>query len=662
MMLSSIPGSGMCAERSAPSVSLDSLELLLHDLREEQRPDLLIRISQSLEDKNLIKAFDCSQSALNIALQLDNTKEILECNLQIARIRILQDSLNEARDFLKKIISYPEEISENDTVYDDFKLIKAKAEFLNALLCFYNSPDSVKKAILNVQNALFYLKNNNERLYLAYSYLMLGNLYFYLELYQQGLDFYEKSLSIINLHNFGQNKHLFFHKLFCLLNENPKPHSTSLSCHISPSHTKTDLITSLYIKLGHANSRICAYTKAKDYFDKAAEIAVLTHNFDAQICILSKIGSMYLEMEDYAKAKDFFERALEISTKRKSEVLMYSNAIQLARLYRQTKDFCRALDYLKVADTFGASPVPFNLKLAYTLEKGKIFFEQGNYGEAVACFKQYYDSCLAINAIPYLYELSYQIYRAQDSMGNYQDAILSYKQCRRFNDTLRAMDDKILLNVTELNLDIDRVESEMDILEKNMILKNIEVKRKRIIAVSSATGFTVMIIFTILIFLIHRRKRNAYDQLMEKNLAIIKEHSKQLSTKNKITESNSLDTQKSNDLLTRLNKLVDDQKIFLDPNISLKKLANKLNTNSTYLSRLINHNYQTNFTGFINEYRIKEAQKLMTEKTGQYLSIEGIAMKVGFRSKSVFNPAFKKHTGVTPSYYMNYIREVKTKK
>ncbi|MCF8229817.1 MAG: AraC family transcriptional regulator [Bacteroidales bacterium] len=662
MMFSSNFNHGKSANSKTYSGSLDSLELFVDKVSKKLRPDLLIKISQSLEGENLVEAYECSKSALNIAIQLDNINNILKCNLQIARIKILQDSLKSARDVLKDIISYPEEAPGNDSLSEDFKIVKAKAEFLNTLLCFYNSPDSVKNAILNVQNALFYLKSNNEKLYLAHSYLMLGNLYFYLGLYHQGLAFYKKSLSIIKLHNFGPNQNLFFFKLFSLLDETGKQNFTNVNCNVNHSFTKANLLTALYIKLGYANNRIKSFSSAKANFDKALEIAKLTYNTEAQVCILSRLGSLYLEMKNFEKAKDYLEHALQISRNRHLQNFICSNAIQLSKLYRLKKDYQRAHQYLKTAGSSASASIPFNLQVGFALEKGKLFFEQGEYERAVKYFKQYYDSCLAINDVPYLHKLSHHIYKAQDSLGNYQDAIRFYKQYRIFNDSLRTMDDKILLNVTKLNLDIDKVESEMDILEKNKILKNIEMRRKQVIVVSSASGFIILLIFTLSIFVVHNRKKHAYSRLMEKNLALVKEHSKKTTRKNKTRESHGPDRQKINNLVVRLNKLIDDQKIFLDPNISLKKLAKKLNTNSSYLSHVINQTYHTNFTAFINEHRILEAQKLMTEKSGQYLSIEGIAMQVGFRSKSVFNPAFKKYTGVTPSFYMNYIRANKNKK
>jgi AraC-like DNA-binding protein len=66
---------------------------------------------------------------------------------------------------------------------------------------------------------------------------------------------------------------------------------------------------------------------------------------------------------------------------------------------------------------------------------------------------------------------------------------------------------------------------------------------------------------------------------------------------------------------------------------------------------LINDYYNRNFFTFINEYRIEEAKNKLSDRNFDQFSIEGIAKSVGFNSKSVFNPAFRNITGLTPAEY-----------
>lgn len=97
--------------------------------------------------------------------------------------------------------------------------------------------------------------------------------------------------------------------------------------------------------------------------------------------------------------------------------------------------------------------------------------------------------------------------------------------------------------------------------------------------------------------------------------------------------------------------IMDNEKPFLNPELSLFKLASQLDISSHLLSYVINNGCDENFYQFINRYRIEEAKKMIQDPGMQYLSLMGIAFEVGFNSKTVFNTTFKKSTNQTPSEF-----------
>lgn len=97
--------------------------------------------------------------------------------------------------------------------------------------------------------------------------------------------------------------------------------------------------------------------------------------------------------------------------------------------------------------------------------------------------------------------------------------------------------------------------------------------------------------------------------------------------------------------------LLENEKIYKDPDISLGNIATRLDISATYLSQLINKISGINFSDFINEYRVKESKRLLTHPNYTGYAILSIGLESGFNSKSTFYAAFKKHTGVTPSVY-----------
>jgi|GEM_PF-1124097 len=101
----------------------------------------------------------------------------------------------------------------------------------------------------------------------------------------------------------------------------------------------------------------------------------------------------------------------------------------------------------------------------------------------------------------------------------------------------------------------------------------------------------------------------------------------------------------------KLDKLM-KEKYYLNEKLTIDVLADKLETNSKYLSQLINESQQKNFYTYINTFRVTEAQRLLNERQHQKYSIQGIALMAGFTSKSSFNEAFRRITGMTPSEYV----------
>lgn len=112
-------------------------------------------------------------------------------------------------------------------------------------------------------------------------------------------------------------------------------------------------------------------------------------------------------------------------------------------------------------------------------------------------------------------------------------------------------------------------------------------------------------------------------------------------------------------LLSKLDQLVIHEKIFINDKLSIEDIAVKLDTNTKYISQLINETYNKNFYNFINFYRIEEAKRLLISEENEKYSILGIAQSVGFVSKSTFNVAFKRYTGVTPTEFKTKATECK---
>lgn len=103
-------------------------------------------------------------------------------------------------------------------------------------------------------------------------------------------------------------------------------------------------------------------------------------------------------------------------------------------------------------------------------------------------------------------------------------------------------------------------------------------------------------------------------------------------------------------LYEKLVKIMELEKPYLEPRLTLADLAKRIDASPNHLSQVINQKAGVNFHDFINKYRVEEFLK----QSGQnkHYSLLALALESGFNSKSSFNTIFKKQKGLSPSQYL----------
>lgn len=109
------------------------------------------------------------------------------------------------------------------------------------------------------------------------------------------------------------------------------------------------------------------------------------------------------------------------------------------------------------------------------------------------------------------------------------------------------------------------------------------------------------------------------------------------------------------DLYERMEHLLKEEQIFRNSDLRLNDLASHLGTNRTYVSRLINNKENSNFCDYINSHRIKYAKQLLSSQESEQMTLDEIALKAGFSSKSSFYRVFTKMEETSPAKYMKKI-------
>ena len=108
----------------------------------------------------------------------------------------------------------------------------------------------------------------------------------------------------------------------------------------------------------------------------------------------------------------------------------------------------------------------------------------------------------------------------------------------------------------------------------------------------------------------------------------------------------------------QLEQLMAREKPYLNPDLTLRSLAEMLDLPSNYLSQLLNEGFDQNFAEYVNSYRLETFKSKVADPDYSHLTILGLAYESGFNSKTVFNSFFKKQMGMTPkAYWKKVVKE-----
>ena len=248
-----------------------------------------------------------------------------------------------------------------------------------------------------------------------------------------------------------------------------------------------------------------------------------------------------------------------------------------------------------------------------------------------------------------------------------------------------------ILNIREFNkikkmqflYETEKTNNEIAMLNKEREIKALRIKQQNKILFSIALGLLITAAFLVILYRQKRKLQETYQDLFQRNREImlseeiykkihlrsearikelenkLKELQPEENIQEKETDEDDKKYQKSNlndeqkeILLEAINHVMEDTLEFCNVDFSLEKLASLVNSNSRYVSQVINETYHKNFNLFINEYRIKEVRKRLmdTENYSNY-TIKAIAESVGYKSHANFVLIFKKYTGITPSMF-----------
>lgn len=299
-------------------------------------------------------------------------------------------------------------------------------------------------------------------------------------------------------------------------------------------------------------------------------------------------------------------------------------------------------DLIKAEDLIQSLGLTKRLLILY-LYRGKNYFVKGDYEKALSYFQKTETLIQETEAdFPDLQELYILMAKSYKQKNDSQNTIKYYNlfdQQDARNDFLNQQTQEKLYE----KYDIVTFKNSIKTLENN--LKQNNYKYNIILA------FVLLFVVCIIIYYKYKQRQNTrYFQKIVAELELKKEK-KSSSKELNISQENVLKILKG---LEEFEK----NKLFLKKNCSLNFVAKRINSNSTYLSKVIQIHKQKKFIQYITDLRIDYAlETLAKDKKFRAYNIKSIASELGYNSAESFSKDFKKRTKLYPSYYIKKINK-----
>lgn len=166
----------------------------------------------------------------------------------------------------------------------------------------------------------------------------------------------------------------------------------------------------------------------------------------------------------------------------------------------------------------------------------------------------------------------------------------------------------------------------------------------------------ISVYFSFLILHFYREIEKVKEQMKYKTKEIFPYHETENPSEQQEQEQQEDHKEKYRKLYGSIIEIFQKDKVYKDPNFNIRKLADLLDSNTTYVSKAMNIEGSKKFNQLINEYRINDVLNMMKSENARKYTIEHIYTQAGFSQQSTFNRIFKEYTGETPSEYLEKLK------
>ncbi|RPH33341.1 MAG: helix-turn-helix domain-containing protein [Bacteroidales bacterium] len=586
--------------------------------------------------------------------QTKGTEKALAINL-LAKTYLDKGDSEEGFEFAKNALTYSEKI----------KFVYGEVLAMNTMGCYYRNTNNGEQALTILSQALEKSKEIDSLKIQSNTLCSIGSVYIRLSQYDKALQYFEQAYPLAEKSKddrlIGKSLN-FIGQVYFFKGDYSKSLDNFLKAMVS-FETASDrrLIAQNAASIANVYLVTNQNSSAKKYLEKALEINCELGNKNGMATNYSYLADIYWNEKKYSEAQVYYNKALQLCEELGDKYFLSTlnnnigeNYYKLGRYTKAEEFFTRAkLLSDEINDQEGIIYASMNL--------GKTSAELHDYNKATLLISSSLRKAKEFSLLRPMkgaYEMLSKIYTYKN---DFERAFKNYKLFTQIKDSILNID--IANQLSELQVKYDTEKKDQQIKLQEVTLKN-----KSLILQYSLAGGSLALVALVLIIILYRKKNQAYKQLVYQNLsALNKQHIlyevdliDDNGNENSNTENHNypiLDEHHKQPIIECLNQLIEN-KVYLESELTINKLAERCDTNRTYLSIVINEEYHTNFNTFINKLRIEEAKGILSVSSNGNIPLKELYQRLGFTSYSTFHEAFKKHIGVTPAYYQNTVKKL----
>ncbi|MEM6684869.1 MAG: helix-turn-helix domain-containing protein [Bacteroidota bacterium] len=404
-------------------------------------------------------------------------------------------------------------------------------------------------------------------------------------------------------------------------------------------------IATIKLKVGKTTEALAKFDKIINSYDSLINIKSDSRFLKIRFAkMLNNTAKSYTDVVMYDRAIALYTKSLQLST---STDYLSGKCIAIGgtgNVYTAQKQYEKALEKLDEALTISTSHKELHLITPFLwLDKGKCLFGLEKFEDALQYFAQT-DQMIQEKELNFVgLDETYQwLAKTYVKLGNHEKATEVYDQYIERKDLSTDRRFELYKTIFE-EYDLKNVEYRADKAEETSnLFKNYF--SQAIVAI------VLVVIGAILFFVYYRNRQKVKLAKFHSVIEALKE--KEVSTLDVSPKGYVLSDEKAAKILDNLAKL-EAKLFFLDKKYNLSTLAKKCNTNSSYLSKVINQYKKKTFSEYMIDMRIDYVlNALKDDKKLRSYTIQSIAEEIGFKKSESFAKAFKKRTGFNPSYYI----------